>query len=401
MTILCISTYFKGVDFIKESKALGNRVLLLTDAKLKEKPWPKECIDEFFYLEQIENSFSTYDIIIQGLSGLFRQIKIDLVVALDDFDVEKAAMVREHFRIPGMGQTTARYFRDKLAMRMQARDFDIPIPAFTPIFHDQDVTDFLNAVEGPWIIKPRSEASATGIKKVQTFQEAWDAVHALGDKRHEYLLEQFKPGEVYHVDSLIIGGELVFNSASKYLNTPFEVAHGGGIFRSMTLQRGSTEEEILFLLNEKVMQAFGMRFSASHTEFIRSQETGEFYFLETASRVGGAHIAEMVEAATDINLWKEWARIETAVAHQTDYKLPKVSKNYAGVLITLSSQEYPSYHEFTDSEIVWRMKEAYHFGLIVQSKKEAKVKDLLEEYAPRIHALGLHASAPAPDKPTH
>jgi hypothetical protein len=52
---------------------------------------------------------------------LSRRVKIDAVVPLDDFDVEKAAALREHLRLPGMGDSQARLFRDKLAMRTTAK----------------------------------------------------------------------------------------------------------------------------------------------------------------------------------------------------------------------------------------------------------------------------------------
>ena len=47
--------------------------------------------------------------------------KVDAIVALDDFDVEKATYLRENLRIDSMGQTTGRYFWDKLDMRMRAK----------------------------------------------------------------------------------------------------------------------------------------------------------------------------------------------------------------------------------------------------------------------------------------
>lgn len=163
MTILCICTYFKGSEFLKAAKAEGNQVLLLTNKALEHKPWPRESIDEFFFLENVDNSFDTYKTIIEGTAFMMRSRKIDLVIALDDFDVEKAALVREHFRIPGMGQTTARYFRDKLAMRVQAEDNGIPVPKFSALFNDIEITQFLQNTPAPWLIKPRSEASASGI----------------------------------------------------------------------------------------------------------------------------------------------------------------------------------------------------------------------------------------------
>jgi hypothetical protein len=401
MNFLCICTYFKGVEFLKACKAEGNTVYLLTNKKLEDKPWPRESIDEFFFLENVDNTFDTYDKMLMGLSHVMRSKKFDRVVALDDFDVEKAALVREHFRISGMGQTTARYFRDKLAMRVQARDAGINVPPFSPLFHDVDITEYLQKTAPPWVIKPRSEASAAGIKKVHSFQEAWDKIHSLGDERHQFLIEQFKPGDVYHVDGLSVDGKIIFSRSSQYLNTPFEVAHGGGIFRSVTVDIDSKEDKALRKMGSDVMKAFGMQFSASHTEVIKCYEDGKLYFLETASRVGGAHLAEMVEFSSNINLWREWAKIESTMANGGSYELPKVDNFYSGIIISLSSHEYPDYTPFNDPEIVWKMDETYHVGLIVKSKSSEKVLELMDKYANMIRDLGYHASAPAPDKPNH
>ncbi len=401
LTFLCICTYFKGAEFLRSCKAEGNNVILMTSRHLEHKPWPWEAIDETLFLDKNENTFDVYQTIIEVVSGFLKTKNIDRIVSLDDFDVEKGALLREHFRIPGMGQTTARYFRDKLAMRVQAQDKGIKVPAFNSLFNDVRITEYLEKTSPPMVIKPRSEASATGIKKVYSFDEAWQTIHSLGEERHNYLIEQFRPGDVYHVDSLTLDGKIIFTQCSQYLNTPLEVAHGGGIFRSVSVTYNSADDKALKKLNSQVMDAFGMQFSASHTEAIKCHEDSQFYFLETASRVGGAHLAEMVEVATSINLWREWAKIETAVANKTEYVLPKTEKSYSGIIITLSNREYPDYQPFNDEEIVWKMNEAFHLGLIVKAKTQARVLELLEKYTSMIYELGLHASAPVPDKPTH
>lgn len=400
LTFLCITCYFKGGDFMRACKEAGNTVYLLTAKRTEGKAWPYESIDEIFYLEDDSNSLSNFDNMIKGLAYLMRTHKIDRVVALDDFDVEKAAIVREHFRIPGMGQTTARYFRDKLAMRVQARDAGINVPVFSALFNDVEITDYLRASSPPWVIKPRAEASAAGIKKVYSFDEAWQTIHSLGEERHLFLIEQFKPGAVYHVDALTLGGKVIFQRSSEYLNTPFEVAHGGGIFRSVTVEFNSKDAKALKKMNEQVLKAFNMNYSASHTEVIKCHEDGEFYFLETASRVGGAHLAEMVEMSSGINLWREWAKAENALALKESYALPEVREEYSGIIISLARQQWPDSSPFNDPEIVWRMNEEYHIGLIVQSGSRARVLELMENYAQRIQQ-DYHASAPAKDKPTH
>jgi hypothetical protein len=79
--------------------------------------WPMDAITERFIMPNL----SKQPDITYAVSYLARTEKIDRIVALDDYDVATAASLREHLRIPGMGETTARHFRDKLAMRVHAR----------------------------------------------------------------------------------------------------------------------------------------------------------------------------------------------------------------------------------------------------------------------------------------
>ncbi|WP_020594840.1 ATP-grasp domain-containing protein [Spirosoma panaciterrae] len=400
LSFLCIATFFKGHEFMRACKELGNTVYLLTDQKLANEAWPREAIDEFFYLPSPSNEPNDLEQMIVGLAHAMRSRRINRVVALDDFDVEKGALIRETFRIDGMGQTTARYFRDKLAMRMRAASAGIRVPAFSPLFNDEAITAFLQTTESPWLLKPRSEASTTGIRKVHSLEEAWSAIHLLEDKRHHYLIEEFKPGKVYHVDALSVDGKAVFTRVSQYLATPMEVAHGGGVFRTATLPLGTPENSALSQINDQVLAAFGMRYSASHSEYIRGDHDGELYFLETSSRVGGANIAEMVEAASGVNLWREWAKLEIAMARKEHYIPPTDHSRYAGLIISLARQQWPDLSVFTEPEIWWRMKKEYHVGVIVRSDDRSEILNLLDNYMHRIYQE-FHASAPLPDKPTN
>jgi len=392
LNFICISTYFKGEDFIKRCKAEGNNVYLLTMKELEHENWPWDSIDDTFYID----NWNTNDII-KGLAYKYRSIKFDRFVALDDFDVEHVAAIREHFRMPGMGSTTSRYFRDKLAMRVKAKNEGVNVPEFTALFNDNVINSYADNVSPPWLLKPRSEASAAGIKKIHSKDELWQVIHSLGDERDNFLVEKFAPGDVYHVDGLNFDGKVVFSRVSKYLDTPFEVAHGGGIFRSATCKLGDKVEKALSKMNAEVMKAFGMKYGASHTEFIASKETGELFFLETSSRVGGANLAEMVAFASGINLWSEWAKIESDQLKNETYVLPKIIDKYAGIVVSLSRYEYPDTSSFTDKEIVWRMHKQWHIGFIVVSDSSERILELLDSYTQRI-ASEFHASLPAPDK---
>jgi hypothetical protein len=382
-TFICISNYFKGSDFLIHLKKLGNKVYLVTSEKLRNSPWPKEYIDEIFYMEGQDIDWNLEHLLL-GVGNLMKSNKIDAIVALDDYDVEKATYLRENLRIDGMGQTTGRYFRDKLAMRMRAKSCGIPIPAFCSLFNDHDINTFADTITAPWVLKPRSEASATGIIKVYDKDTLWIHINEMGNNRFKYLLEQFKPGDVYHCDSLILDRKVLFRLTSKYLATPMEISQGGGVFRSANIEYNSEDDNDIKKVNDLVMKGFGLKHGAAHTEFIKSNEDGEIYFLETSSRVGGAHLAEMVAEASNINLWKEWAAIEDAIVKETKYVLPKIKKGYAGIVLTLSKFQHPDLSSFSDSEICFKVPLEYHAGLIVKSENRERVLELLNDYANRL-----------------
>jgi biotin carboxylase len=282
LTFLCITTYEKGQEFMLECKRQGCRVFLLTVETLRNADWPRESLDDVFYMP----ADLPLPEIVKAVSYLARQRKIDRIVALDEFDMETAATLREHMRIPGMGLTTMRHFRDKLAMRMQALEHEIRVPDFIPVLNDDDIRYYLSHVSGPWVLKPRSEASAIGIKLIDSPEALWPILDSLGDQQSSFLLEQFIPGDVYHVDSVVSEKEVVFSSVSRYGQPPMAVAQKGGIFTTYLLPGESEEAAALRTLNRELIRALGLVRGVSHAEFIRAGSDRHFYFLECAARVG-------------------------------------------------------------------------------------------------------------------
>jgi len=393
LTFLCITTYEKGQEFMRECKRQGCHVILLTAEKLRDADWPRESLDDTFYLpEQIALADT-----VQAVTHLARSRKIDRIVALDEYDMETAATLREHLRIPGMGLTTMRYFRDKLAMRMRALDRDVRVPDFVPVVNHADIRYYLHHVPGPWVLKPRQEASAIGIKKIHAAAELWPLLEQLGDQQSSFLLEKFLPGDVYHVDSVVSENEVVFSNVSRYGKPPMNVAQGGGIFTTFTVPRESADDSALRSINRDLIAALGLVRGVAHAEFIHAHADGEFYFLECAARVGGAYINEMVEAATGLNLWREWARVEIA-GGDGSYHLPPVREEYAGVILSLARQDDPDTSAYNDPEVYLRIKKHHHAGLVLRSPNPHRIPALLEAYAPRF-AEEFLAIEPPRDKP--
>ncbi|WP_224244315.1 ATP-grasp domain-containing protein [Hyalangium gracile] len=393
-TVLCLASFFKGNRFFQRLHEEGCYVILITSDRFKDEDWARQYIHEFHSVASFEDRTA----LLNGVAWLFRNRRIDRIVALDDFDVEVAAALREHFRMPGMGDSASRFFRDKLAMRVKAKELGINVPRFTPVFHHPDVARFLEEVPAPWLIKPRSEASAVGIKKLKNADEAWATIHELGDRQSFHVLEQMIPGDLYHVDSLMQDGKIAFVEVGRYGRPLLEVAHEGGIYVTRTQPRDSKEAKELIKSNAAVLEGFGLRRGASHTEFIIGRDDGKPYFIETSARVGGANISEMVEAATGVNLWSEWARLELE-GEGFAYKAPRTREEFGGVIISLARDEYPDTSSFNDPEIVDRLKKKNHIGFVVRSPKQERVEELLKKYLERI-SREFHASLPAPPKST-
>jgi biotin carboxylase len=395
-TILAITSYFKGEEFLRACKREGAHVMLLTEEKLRDDPWPRESIDEVFLMPDLTKISD----VVNGVAYLARGRKIDRILPLDEYDVENVAILREHLRVPGMGISLTKRFRDKLIMRQAAHEAGIRVPAFTPVIHYDDLRAYMKRVPPPWVLKPRLEAGAMGIRRVFSEEELWRLLDQLGDEGSFRVLEQYIPGAVYHVDAITYHGETCFASVQRYGQPPLNVSHDGGIFTTLTLDPAGDEAAALCAFNVEVIRALGLHDGVTHAEFIKGDADGQFYFLEIAARVGGANIADLVEAATGVNPWAEWARLEIAQARGEPYTLPKTFQRYGGLLVSLAKQDYPDLSGYNDPEVAWRMHKKHHAGLIVASDDPARVESLVNHYAERFLA-DFNAVVPARDKPEH
>lgn len=394
-SIFCITSYEKGQRFLEEAHRLGCDVTLLTLDKHRQGSWPHESLAGFHTMP----AELTDEQKLNTLMYLSRSQRIDRLVSLDEFDMEFAALAREHMRLPGMGQTATRLFRDKLAMRVAAKDAGVSTPEFTRVINHAEVGLFLETTRGPWLLKPRTNAATIGIRKVEEPDQIWPLLDELGDLQSHYVLERFVPGAVFHVEGVTWRGEVLFAAPHQYGQPPMKTMHQGGVFTTRALDPESEDARALIEAHARVIAALGMASGVTHTEFIRSDEDGRFYFLESAARVGGAHIADVVEHAVGLNPWVEWARIVVAELRGESYRLPELRHGFAGSVISLARQERPDTSAYSDAEIVQRLDRSYHAGLIVRSESAGRVQELVDGYAVRF-LDEFCATAPVPDKPS-
>ena len=226
----------------------------------------------------------------------------------------------------------------------------------------------------------------------------WRLLDSLGDRQSHFLLEQFVPGDIFHVDSIVSECEVLFSLVHQYGRPPLQATHEGGVFTARTVDRGSREWMELTALNAGLAPSLGMVRGVTHAEYIRAHADGRWYFLEIAARVGGAFIAELVEQASGVNLWREWARLEVANLRGESYAPSAWFELYAGSVLCLAQTAEPDTSAFDAPEIVQRMKKRHQAGLMVRSQRPERVKELVEEYRGEFARRYL-AALPAPERP--
>lgn len=383
--IVCIASEYKGIEFLEQAHARDWHVTLVTRRKMLDEAWPWDKINGVVPVGD-DAGVLDYNRAIANLAGTQ---KIDRIVGLDEFDVLTAAMTREHMVIPGMSRSFALRFRDKLTMRKIAAEAGIPCPEFVGAFNQEDINDFLDKVPPPWIIKPRHEVSAFGIRKCETKDEVWSVLTGLDDANtwrdhpSQFLIEKFIEGRVFHVDSVLNDGKVVACGVSQYGTTPLKVSHHGGVFTSSTLGYHTKQRKELETLNKALMLAFEYHKGVAHAEFLQSEVDGNFYLIEVACRVGGAYIANVLEEALGFNLWREWARLETST-REDPYSPPKLRKDFAGICLALANTDKPDTSHYADDEIVYRVNKPKHVGLIFRSSDRKRIDELLATYTRRI-----------------
>ncbi|MGI8849272.1 MAG: ATP-grasp domain-containing protein [Pyrinomonadaceae bacterium] len=383
--IVCIASFFKGNEFFEECAEQGWLVTLVTRENLLDEAWAWTSLSQ---VKTVPEDAKQEDYI-RAVTNIAGTQTIEKIVGIDEFDVLTAARAREHLQIEGMSSSYLLRFRDKLRMRKMACKAKMPCPEFISTFNPEKINHFLENVPAPWVVKPRTEVNAFGIRKCETAEQVWqtlgelDARNTWRDHPSQFLIERFIEGKVFHVDSIVAGGKVLACGVSEYGTTPFQVSHQGGVFTTSIVSYQSKERRELEKLNKQLLKTFEYQRGVAHAEFLRSAATGKFYLLEVAARVGGAYIADVLEQACGFNLWREWAKLEIAMPDKP-YKSPKLRREYAGITLCLANQEMPDTSHYKEKEIVYRVGKAKHVGLIFHSEEHERVDELLNLYAEKI-----------------
>jgi biotin carboxylase len=373
---LCLASHEKGHDFVRQCVRMGVRVTLLTLDAHREAAWPVEALEELTTMPAGLNR----EQILNTVSWMARGRRFDRVVALDEHDLETAAQIREHMRVPGMGTTTAGCYRDKLAQRVIAGAFGYKVPEFCRVLNYDELREYMARVQAPWLLRPRVGSAYSAGITIYDAERLWRALDDLGDAQSNYIFEEIVPGDVFYVDAIVSECEVKFSAVHQGGERRLSPEGMEEVFTSRTVDRESRDAKKLAAINMELAPSLGMVRGVTHSEFLRSHADGSYYFVEIGARVGGALLDQVVEAATGVNLWREWARLEICDLRRSGYAAPESYEGYAGSVVCAAQGPWPDLDSIADPSIVSRERKNGHAGLVFRGANAERVKRLVEDY---------------------
>src|SRR5580658_599800 len=246
---------------------------------------------------------------VEGLRGQLGHVE-RLMAVLEQLQVP-VAQVREHLGIPGMDPVSARNFRDKAQMKTVLREAGVPCARHRLAESAASARDFAQEVGFPLVVKPPAGAGAKSTFRLDHEGDlnAWLET-APPTPDHPAMIEEFLTGQEGSYDSVMVDGQLVWDSISAYLPTPLEVLRNPWMQWVVLLPRDidGPEYDEIKKTAPQALRALGLETGLTHMEWFRRPD-GSVAVSEVGARPPGAQITSMLCYAHDFDLYTAWARL--------------------------------------------------------------------------------------------
>ncbi|MBL8923059.1 MAG: hypothetical protein JNJ54_29690 [Myxococcaceae bacterium] len=242
---------------------------------------------------------------IDRLTGALEQLQLPL------------AQARELTRIPGMGLTHAKRFRDKDEMKRVLREAGVPVAKSDLATSLDDVRAVGRRLGFPLIAKPPAGLGSRSTYRLESMDDL-DALPELGlvpSERAPVQVEQFIRGREHTCETVSIGGKTVWRSGTRYFPTPLEALENQWMQYCVLLPREDGDPWTRFHpVNEAALQALFAGGSAesstalTHMEWFLT-EKDELFVGEVGARPPGVHIMPLMSLAHETNLVDDWCEL--------------------------------------------------------------------------------------------
>ncbi len=234
------------------------------------------------------------------------------IAALEQLQVP-LAVARDALGIEGLSADAARNFRDKARMKTVLREAGVPCARHALAGNPAEALAFAREVGFPLVAKPPAGAGGKSTWRIDDAAQLAQLLdmHPPGD-RHPTLFEEFVQGTEFSFDSVMIDGELVWHSISRYMPSPLEVLENPWIQWVVMLPRDISGAEFDPIRDaaSRGLRALGLTTGLSHMEWFRLAD-GRIAISEVGARPPGAQFTSLLSYAHDVDFYRAWPHLLT------------------------------------------------------------------------------------------
>ncbi|MDH3430687.1 MAG: ATP-grasp domain-containing protein [Gammaproteobacteria bacterium] len=232
------------------------------------------------------------------------------VAALEQLQVP-LAVAREALGITGLSAEAARNFRDKARMKTVLRDAGVPCARHALAGDVAEAFAFAERVGFPLVAKPPAGAGGKSTWRIDDAAQLAQLLdmHPPG-RENPTLFEEFVQGTEFSFDSVMIDGELVWHSISRYMPSPLEVLENPWIQWVVMLPRDISGAEFDPIRDaaSRGLRALGLTTGLSHMEWFRFAD-GRIAISEVGARPPGAQFTSLLSYAHDVDFYRAWPHL--------------------------------------------------------------------------------------------
>ncbi|HVJ93229.1 MAG TPA: ATP-grasp domain-containing protein [Labilithrix sp.] len=249
------------------------------------------------------------DDVIERVTTWLRGTSVDRVLSNWEPLVILAARMRERWGVPGMSVDTVRGFRDKQLMKERVRAAGLRVPRSRRVVTEAETRAAAEEIGYPLVLKPIAGAGSADTYKVTSDRELETVLSAMRGVP-EASCEEYIEGEEFTFDTICVGGKPVYENVAAYLPKPLEMRTLEWVSPVIITVRDMAQPKLQggIALGRKVLEALRMGDGFTHMEWYLTPK-GEAVFGEIGCRPGGAHIVDQMNYTSDIDLFREWARV--------------------------------------------------------------------------------------------
>jgi ATP-grasp domain len=245
--------------------------------------------------------------VLRVLQGLAQHARIEQVECLWEPYMTLAAQIREAFGLPGMTVQQTIPFRDKERMKQVLDAAGIRTPRHTSVRTVAGAWEAAERIGFPLILKPIAGAGSADTHRVDSFTELAEVLPLL---RHvpEISVEEFVEGEEFTHDTVCAGGRILFENVCWYRTRPLQTKIHEWVTPVTIALRDLSVPDLHGGrgMGRDVLTALGFRDGFTHMEWYRKAD-GEVVFGEIGARPPGARTVDVMNYATDGDLYVGWA----------------------------------------------------------------------------------------------